>query len=102
MRVNWEAGSTNEDNFEIDYGPSDTGPWTSLGTPTNTYVDVSSLTENTTYYFQVRAENATGYSDYLTGNETTELLLPAAPSQHDLQPCYRKLHACELGGRIDQ
>ncbi len=80
MRVNWEAGSTNEDNFEIDYGPSDTGPWTSLGTPTNTYVDVSGLLENTTYYFQVKAVNATGSSDYLAGNQTTLLLLPADPS----------------------
>lgn len=80
IQVNWSDNSLNEDNFEIQRSLTGTGGWTNLGEPTVNYYEYTGLAENTEYFFRVRAVNAGGASNWLTGSETTLLSAPDQPS----------------------
>ncbi|MFO7934795.1 MAG: fibronectin type III domain-containing protein, partial [Bacteroidales bacterium] len=79
MRVRWEDNSDNEDNFVLERRESASDSWGVIAEPTNNYYDDSGLEDNTTYYYQVKAVNAAGFSDYTSGSQTTLLAKPAAP-----------------------
>ncbi len=73
--VSWIDNSTNETGFKIDYGTDDTFTIKStIETAADTEsVEISGLTANTTYYFQVCAKNTAGDSAY-TDPESVSLI----------------------------
>ncbi|MCP4310828.1 MAG: T9SS type A sorting domain-containing protein [Bacteroidetes bacterium] len=83
MRLNWVDNSDNETNFEVERSLTPgTGfvPITSTAADITTYTN-SGLLENTTYYYRVRATNASGNSPFSSEiSATTLLLAPNAPS----------------------
>lgn len=62
--LQWDDNSTNEVSFQVERGPSASGPWTNVGSvPANTTTFVSSpLSPLTDYWFRVFARNAGGDS----------------------------------------
>jgi PA14 domain/Glycosyl hydrolase family 10/Fibronectin type III domain len=76
INVTWTDNSTNETGFEVDYSTSSTfaSGVTTLTTGSNvTSRSVTGLAASTTYYFRVRATNATGDSaNSNTANATTQ------------------------------
>ncbi len=81
MRVNWQDNSTNEANFEIQRSLTAGTGFVEVGTPATSYFDDSGLGEDTEYFYRVRAVNATAPSAWITGSQTTLLLVPRAPDQ---------------------
>jgi hypothetical protein len=83
INLSWTDNSNNETGFRIERSPDGSTGWTEIATPaanTTTYQNTG-LTASTTYYYRVRAYNASGNSGYSnTANATTTGTLPAAPS----------------------
>ncbi len=81
MTVNWRDNSTTETFFIVKRATEPGGPFSQVGTVTSTTIASTgtlysfantSLTPNTTYYFQIAAANeGTPPSSDLTGNNTT-------------------------------
>ena len=74
--IAWTAptwpGTSAITSYEIDSGPSATGPWTNAGTATETTFEHTGLDAATTYHYRVRALNASGNGDWSgTTNATT-------------------------------
>ncbi|WP_168204181.1 c-type cytochrome [Aliikangiella coralliicola] len=70
--LTWQDNATNEDSFEI-YRRIGDAAWsrlTSVGANTTTYTD-SSITEGTTYSYQVSAKNSIGESAFTNVSEVT-------------------------------
>jgi hypothetical protein len=60
----WTDNSSNEAGFSIERSATSSGGWTVIATTTsNSYTDTG-LNANQYYYYQVRAYNAGGYSNY--------------------------------------
>jgi hypothetical protein len=83
INLAWTDNSTNETGFRVERKTGASGTWSqiaSLGANVRTFSNTG-LAAGTTYYYRVRAYNASGNSGY--SNEvmaTTPSLLPAAPS----------------------
>lgn len=80
--LSWVDNSSNEDNFVVARGDVSGGPYTDIVTlPANTTTHSDTgLTDSTTYYYFVRAVNATGYASTPEVSGTTLPFPPAAPS----------------------
>lgn len=64
--LTWTNNSTNELNFELQRSTSSVGGFSNIATlpaDTTTYTDTAP-SENTTYYYQIRATNSNGDSNY--------------------------------------
>ena len=74
ITLTWVDGSDNEQTFEIQRAPSNSGPWNTVVSAlanAGNYTDVG-LTPNTQYYYRVRAVNQYGNSPWSnTANATT-------------------------------
>ncbi len=70
--LTWTAGINNETEWEIEYGPVGftAGTGTIVSVLTNPITTISSLTQNTTYSFYVRAVCSTTHSSLWVGPET--------------------------------
>lgn len=83
MRLNWLDNSTNETGFEVERSLTAGSGFvriTTVPADVTTFNNIG-LDQHTTYYYRVRAVNASGqsaYSNVISG--TTLLLLPDAPS----------------------
>jgi len=80
--LNWVDNADNEENYVLEKASSVTGPFeeTLLPSDTETHTDTD-VTPNTTYFYQVKASNDIGSSDYSETIETSTLdVAPAAPS----------------------
>jgi fibronectin type 3 domain-containing protein len=72
-----------ESGYKLERGTSATGPWTQIATPAADVVtfQATGLTQNTTYFFRIRATNAIGDSAYGgLVSATTLLAPPGSPS----------------------
>ena len=76
----WTDHSTNENGFWIERKTGDAGTWAEIGTvgPNITAFPDPGRTEETSYFYRVRAFNAVGNSAY--SNELGVLTRPAAPT----------------------
>ena len=81
MRISWQDNSINEANFEIQRSLTAGTGFVAIGSPTNSYFDDSGLNEDTEYFYRVRAVNASGSSAWITGSQTTLLLVPREPDR---------------------
>lgn len=81
LSLAWSDQSSDEDNFRIERSPNGTTGWTLVSTPAaNATSDTDTgLTVDTTYYYRLRSENATGNSAWVEANGTT-----TAPSTFNL------------------
>jgi hypothetical protein len=73
VTLNWSDNASNETGFKIERATSASGPFTQIATVTAdvvTYTN-SSLTTGTTYYYRVRAYNASGDSAYTSTASAT-------------------------------
>jgi hypothetical protein len=66
INLTWVDASTNETGFKIERAPVSTGPWAQIGTTGTNVASYSStgLSASTTYFYRVRATNASGDSGY--------------------------------------
>ena len=88
VNLAWTSGG-GETGFKVERGASAGGPFSQIGTSgATTYTD-SGLTPGTTYYYRVRATNATGDSAYtnvagvtLPPNAPTNLTATATPAHN--------------------
>jgi len=73
INLGWADNSLDETGFKVEQSAAATGPWTSVITTTSNVTSYShtTLTCNTTYYYQVRATNAGVDSANITANATT-------------------------------
>ncbi|CAG1008547.1 hypothetical protein ANRL4_03903, partial [Anaerolineae bacterium] len=80
INLAWTDNSNNETGFRIERSLDGTSNWTQIATVAanvTTYPNIG-LSCNTTYYYRVRAYNASGNSDYSnTANATTLLCAPS-------------------------
>jgi RHS repeat-associated protein len=75
INLSWVDNSSNESGFEIERAPSATGPFTLRSTTAanqNSFSD-NNLSSLTTYYYRVRAVNASGSSVYTSNAIATTL-----------------------------
>ncbi|HQH50552.1 MAG TPA: fibronectin type III domain-containing protein [Candidatus Cloacimonadota bacterium] len=83
IRIDWTDNSNIETGFKVERKTGSTGTWSQivvLGANTTTYTN-SSLSQNTTYFYRVRAYNNNVNSDYSNeASATTLYATPAAPS----------------------
>ncbi len=68
--VAWEAPNTEVTGYQYQYKP-DGGTWSTLTSTTTTSANLSGLTSNTNYTFQVKAIYASGESEFATKTFTT-------------------------------
>ncbi len=83
INLTWGDNSTTETGYEVLQSGSSGGPFSVIFTTASNApgYNVTGLSENTTYYFQVRAKNGTGTaSNSNTANATTLLNPPATPT----------------------
>jgi fibronectin type 3 domain-containing protein len=85
INLTWADNSTNETGFHVERATSSAGPWTTIATTSSNVVAYSStgLAGSTTYYFRVRAFNATGPSAYtavVSRATPASVAVPAAPT----------------------
>jgi hypothetical protein len=73
IKLTWTDNTTDETSFCVEYKVGTSGDYTVLPrVPANTTTYIHTvLTPNTTYYYQVRAYNAGGYSAYSNEANTT-------------------------------
>jgi transcriptional regulator CtsR len=66
IKLTWRDNATNETGFKIERKTGATGTWAQIATAAANVVTYTNtgLTTNTTYYYRVRAYNATGNSPY--------------------------------------
>lgn len=80
INLAWTDNSSNEDGFQVERSPNGSTSWTLIATTAanaTTYSNTG-LTEATTYYYRVRATNASGNSGYTS--VASALTYPAAPT----------------------
>ena len=86
IQISWTDNSSNETGFEVERSPNGTSGWTTITTTAANSVSYtnSGLSPSTTYYYRVRAINASGNSTYTSvENDTTSAgggSAPTAPS----------------------
>lgn len=82
INLSWSDNATNETAYKVERATSASGPWTeiagNLAANTTSY-GVTGLTASTTYYFRVRASNASGDSAYSATASATTSAAPATP-----------------------
>jgi len=82
INLAWTDSSTNETAFKVEQATAVGGPWTeiagSIAANATTY-NVTGLSASTTYYFRVRASNATGNSAYTATAFAATSAAPAPP-----------------------
>src|SRR5262249_13850913 len=85
INLNWTDNAVNETGFKVERATASAGPYTQIGTPgaNITSYPVYSLSPSTTYYFRVRATNATGDSAY---SAVASSVTPAAPPPDPTPP----------------
>lgn len=79
IRLDWTDNAADETRFYIERKTGEAGTYsqvTYVGTDVTTYTNIS-LTQNTTYYYRIRAYNASGYSSYSNEASATTLTLNA-------------------------
>jgi len=82
IELKWIDNADNEDNYVLERGEAQGGPFeeTTLPPNTETITDVD-LVPNSTYFYKVKATNGQGSSDYTATIEASTLdVAPAAPS----------------------
>ena len=83
IRINWTDNSNIETGFKVERKTGSSGTWSQIaivGANITTYTN-SSLSQNTTYFYRVRAYNNTVNSAYSNeASATTPYATPAAPS----------------------
>lgn len=81
INLSWTDNATNESNFVLEQSADGTN-YTILATPAanSTAYSVSGLSENSTYYFRLKAVNTAGSSNTVSANAKTPLSKPVAPS----------------------
>ena len=64
IHITWSAptwpGTSAITKYEVQWGSSDSGPWTTVGEPTGAGITHSELNASTTYHYQERAVNTSG------------------------------------------
>ena len=83
----WQDNSNFEEGFKIERKIGEDGTYdeiATVGTNTTSYSDTG-LSENTTYYYRVRAYNGNGDSEYSNEASSTTHGPPVAPSDLDAQ-----------------
>ncbi|PLX22888.1 MAG: hypothetical protein C0600_16130, partial [Ignavibacteria bacterium] len=85
VRLQWERGSENEDNFEIERRTTG-AQWIIAHTvaAATTSIDDEALEAETTYWYRIRATNDVGVSDWTSEEEVTTLKLPIPDSPFGL------------------
>jgi endo-1,4-beta-xylanase len=82
INLSWADNATNETAYKIERATASTGPWTeiagALAANTTTY-SATGLNASTTYYFRVRAANASGDSAYTAAASATTSSTPTPP-----------------------
>ena len=81
--LSWTDNSDNELQFKIERKTGSSGTWAQIGTvdANTTSFSNTGLSQNTTYYYRVRASNQAGNSGYSNeANGTTPYATPGAPS----------------------
>ncbi len=98
INLGWRDNSSNETGFEVERAASSGGPWTRVATAAANAVAHSDtgLSESTTYYYRVRATNASGSSLY---SNTASASTPRSDSTPPSVP--QSLAARAGCGRID-
>jgi endo-1,4-beta-xylanase len=83
INLAWTDNAGNETAFKVERATASAGPWTeiagTLAANTSTY-SATSLSASTTYYFRVRASNATGDSAYTATASATTSAAPPPPA----------------------
>jgi endonuclease/exonuclease/phosphatase family metal-dependent hydrolase len=85
IQLQWSDNATNESGYKIERGTSSSGPWTQIATTAanvTSYTDTG-LAAQTTYYYRVRASNASGdspYSNTATATTPPDTTPPTAPT----------------------
>lgn len=83
INLSWADNSGIESGFKVERATASAGPFTQIGTTAANIKTFAStgLTSGTTYYYRVRAYNASGNSGYSnTANATTKDTIPVAPT----------------------
>jgi hypothetical protein len=73
IELSWTDNSDNEEDFLIERGPSESGPWTTVDTATagsQSYLD-DGLAGGTTYHYRLSARNSAGSSTTVLASSTT-------------------------------
>ncbi len=82
IKLDWTDNSSNENNFLVERSPNGSNSWTNIATTTANTITYNNtgLSQNTTYYYRVRAVNSIGYSGYTSTASATTTGTPLAPS----------------------
>src|ERR1700757_2885959 len=84
INLTWVDNSSSETQYLIERKTGSTGTFAQIaqvGANVQSYSDTNGLSQNTKYYYQIRATNGTIYSGYSNSPFATTLLAgPAAPS----------------------